>query len=121
MVFLASFLFKEFLAILSVFPLLPKDLGVGQAEEILAFLEVFLAVFQKGKEKKIRVVLRPLRAIASNELFHYLLRQQTTIAVTPLAESTPSPHSQSKKMGELGLQFSNRNGLRPVAILSLWP
>ena len=52
---LAFFLFKEFLAILSVFcPSFPRILGVRQAEEILAFLVVFLAVFQKGKEKKIR-------------------------------------------------------------------
>ena len=40
------------------------------------------------------VVLRPLQAIASHELLHELLRQQTTIAATPLAESTPSPNSQ---------------------------
>ena len=37
------------------FPSFPRILGVRQAEEILAFLVVFLAVFQKGKEKKIRV------------------------------------------------------------------
>ena len=54
LVFLAFFLFKEFLAILSVFPSFPRILGVRQAEEILAFLVVFLAAFQKGKEKKIR-------------------------------------------------------------------
>ena len=34
------------------------------------------------------IVLRPMRAIA----LHELLRQQTTIAATPLAESTPSPN-----------------------------
>ena len=32
----------------------PRILGVRQAQEILAFLVIFLAVFQKGKEKKIR-------------------------------------------------------------------
>ena len=37
------------------FPSFPGILGVRQAEEILASLVVFLAVFQKGKEKKIRV------------------------------------------------------------------
>ena len=47
LVFLAFFLFKEFLAIWSVFPSFPRILGVRQAEEILAFLVVFLAVFQK--------------------------------------------------------------------------
>ena len=36
------------------FPSFPRILGVRQAEEILAFLVVFPAVFQKGKEKKIR-------------------------------------------------------------------
>ena len=40
------------------------------------------------------IVLPPLRAIASHELLHELLRQQTTIAATPLAESTPSPNTQ---------------------------
>ena len=44
--------------------------------------------------RKNAIVLRPLRAIASHELLHELLRQQTTIAATPLAESTPSPNSQ---------------------------
>ena len=42
------------------------------------------------------IVLRPLRAIASHELLHELLRWQTTIAATPLAESTPS---QSRFLG----------------------
>ena len=41
------------------------------------------------------IVLRTLRAIASHELLHELLRQQTTIAATPLAESTPSPSFQN--------------------------
>ena len=36
------------------FPSFPRILGVRQAEEILAFWWVFLAVFQKGKAKKIR-------------------------------------------------------------------
>ena len=39
------------------------------------------------------IVLRPLRAIASHELLHELLRRQTTMAATPLAESTPSPNT----------------------------
>ena len=55
LLFLAFFLFKEVLTILSVFPSVPRISGVRQAEAILAFLVVFLAVFQKGKEKKIRV------------------------------------------------------------------
>ena len=42
------------------------------------------------------IVLQPLRATTSHELLHELLRQQTTIAATPLAESTPSPNSQLK-------------------------
>ena len=42
------------------------------------------------------IVLRRLRASASHELLHELLRQQTTIAVIPLAESIPSPNSQLK-------------------------
>ena len=37
-------------------PSFPRIFGVRQAEEILAFLVVFLAVFQKGKEKKIGVL-----------------------------------------------------------------
>ena len=45
---------KEFLAILSVFPFFPKDFRRSAAKEVLVFLLVFLAVFQKGKEKKIR-------------------------------------------------------------------
>ena len=42
------------------------------------------------------IVFRPLRAIASNELLHELVRQKswTTIAATPLAESTLVPNSQ---------------------------
>ena len=67
LVFLAFFLFKEFLAILSVFPSFPRILGVRQAEEILAFLVVFLAVFQNGKEKKIRVSLSCLRAMDATD------------------------------------------------------
>ena len=39
----------------AVCPSFARILGVRQALEILAFLVVFLAVFQKGKEKKIRV------------------------------------------------------------------
>ena len=46
--------------------------------------------------RKNAIVLRPLRAIASHELLHELLRRQTTIAATPLAESTPSPNSQER-------------------------
>ena len=38
----------------SLFPSFPRISGVWRAKEILAFLVVFLAVFQKGKEKKIR-------------------------------------------------------------------
>ena len=41
--------------------------------------------------RKNAIVLRPLPAIASHELLHELWRQQTTIAATTLAESTPSP------------------------------
>ena len=44
--------------------------------------------------EKNAIVLRPLRAIASHELLHELLRWQTTIAAAPLAESTPSPNTQ---------------------------
>ena len=40
------------------------------------------------------IVLRQLQTIASHELFRELLRQKTTIATTPLAESTPCPNSQ---------------------------
>ena len=47
-----------------------------------------------SKQQKNAIVLRPLRAVASHELLHELLRRQTTIAATPLAESTPSPNSQ---------------------------
>ena len=38
------------------------------------------------------IVLWPLRTIGSHELLHELLRQQITIAATPLAESTLSPN-----------------------------
>ena len=55
LVFLAFLLvFKQFLAILSFFPSFPRILGVRQAEEILAFLVVFLAVFQNLKARKRR-------------------------------------------------------------------
>ena len=47
--------------------------------------------------RKNAIVLRPLRAIVSREQLHELFRQQTTIAATPLAESTPSPNSQNLK------------------------
>ena len=40
-------------------------------------------------------VCRPLQTIASHELLHELLRQKTTIAATPLAESTPSEASSN--------------------------
>ena len=40
------------------------------------------------------IVFRPLRAIASHDLLHELWRQKKTIAVTPLAESTPSLNFQ---------------------------
>ena len=50
--FLAFLLVKEFLAILSDFPFFRKDFRGTAAKEILAFLVVFLAVFQKGKEKE---------------------------------------------------------------------
>ena len=40
------------------------------------------------------IIFRPLRTIASHELLHELLRQKTTIAVTPLAEPSPSPSTQ---------------------------
>ena len=65
------------------------------------------------------IVLQPLRAIASHELLHELLRQQTTIAATPLAGSTPSPNSQvdewsveriirsERLQNESSLNFSN--------------
>ena len=36
------------------FPSFPRILGVRQRQKILAFMMVFLAVFQKSKEKKIR-------------------------------------------------------------------
>ena len=55
LVFLAFFLFKEFLAILSVFRFFPKDLRGSACRRNPCLLVVFLAVFQKGKEKKIRV------------------------------------------------------------------
>ena len=45
---------KEFLAFWRVFLFLPKDFGVRRREKILALLVVFLAVFQKNKEKEIR-------------------------------------------------------------------
>ena len=38
------------------FPFFPRILGVRRGQEILVFLVLFLAVFQKSKEKKIRVV-----------------------------------------------------------------
>ena len=47
------------------------------------------------------IVLRPLRAIASHEL----LRRQTTIAATPLAESTPYPNTQKRGLLEKGFFF----------------
>ena len=50
--------------------------------------------------RKNAIVLRPYRAIASHELLYELLRQQTTIAATPLAESTPSPNSQEMRGSE---------------------
>ena len=45
--FLAFSLFKDFLAILSVFPSFPKDFRGS-----LAFLVVFLAVFQKARKRR---------------------------------------------------------------------
>ena len=47
--FLAFFLFKKFLAILSFFLSFPRILGVRRAKEILAFLVVFLAVLEKRR------------------------------------------------------------------------
>ena len=47
------------------------------------------------KQKCNAIALRPLRAIASHELLLELLQRQTTIAATPLAESTPSPNIQN--------------------------
>ena len=52
--FLAFFLSQEFLAFFSVFPFFPRDFGGSPRIKILAFLVVFLAVFQKSKERKIR-------------------------------------------------------------------
>ena len=44
--------------------------------------------------RKNAIAVRPLQTIASHELLRELLRQQTTISATPLAESTPPPDSQ---------------------------
>ena len=46
------------------------------------------------KQQNACKTFRPLRTIASHELLHELLRQKTSIAATPLAESTPSPNCQ---------------------------
>ena len=91
--------------------------------------------------RKNAIVLRPLRAIASHELLHELLRQQTTIAATPLAESTPSrelkityhhhhPESKNRKSskgnsgsiqayGRYGNAGKTSKGISTIAIL--WP
>ena len=64
--------------------------------------------------RKNAIVLQPLRAIASHELLHELVRQQTTIAATPLAESTPSPNSQADSIpvpGHLELHDRRRYGV----------
>ena len=70
------------------------------------FFDLFLGCLQKEwnrqgvrnhctrNSRNNAIVLRPVRAIASHVLLHKLLRQQTTIAATPLAESTPLPNSQ---------------------------
>ena len=47
--------------------------------------------------RNIAIVVRPLRTIASREILRKLLRQKTTIAVTPLAESTPSLNTQTRR------------------------
>ena len=52
-------------------------------------------VFHLRSSRNNAIVLRPRRTIASHELLHELLRHKTTIAATALAESTPSPNSQS--------------------------
>ena len=68
---------------------------------------------------EIMLVLRPLRAIASHELLHELLPQQTTIAATPLAESTSSPNSQlSMKIFHVG-SHQYRESLREL-LRELW-
>ena len=64
--------------------------------------------FTQPKEDKLlhnsrnnAIVLWPLRTIASHELLHELLRLRTTIAATPLAESTPSPNTQTNFLSAL--------------------
>ena len=53
--FLVFFLSKEFLVFFSVFPFFSRDFrGSLGTKKILVFWVVFLAVFQKSKERKIR-------------------------------------------------------------------
>ena len=57
LVFWISLLFaflRNSLLFCAFFPSFPRILGVRQGLKILVFLVVFLAVFQKSKEKKIR-------------------------------------------------------------------
>ena len=54
LVSLPFFFSRNSLKFLSVFRFFPKDFRGSATLEILAFLVVFLAVFQKGKEKTIR-------------------------------------------------------------------
>ena len=42
--------------------------------------------------RKNAIFSQPLQTLVSHELWHELLRQKTTMAATPLAESTSSPH-----------------------------
>ena len=48
------------------------------------------------------IVFRPLHTIALHKLLHELLGPITTIAATPLAESTPSPNSQDSNRATPG-------------------
>ena len=62
------------------FPSFPRILGVRQAEEILAFLVVFLAVFQKGKEKKIGSATLKIWRVKRGAIAGSDLRTQRTAA-----------------------------------------
>ena len=53
--FLAFFFSEEFLAFFSGFPFFPRDFRGRLRIKTLLFLVVFLAVFQKNKERKISI------------------------------------------------------------------
>ena len=73
LLFLAFFVFKEFLAILTVFPFFPKELRGSASRRNPYLFGGFPCCFPNGKEKKIRVLELFLR-IDSRESPRFALR-----------------------------------------------